>query len=453
MGHPTIFPTGVTIYDRNEAWNGYTLCAGGRGVSLLDMNGRELRRWEYAAARILPGGFVVGTAHGAVVKTAWDGKTVWQFDSDEELVAAVPAAVADAGAPSESMLILLNRKVDDSKVSGKSLLDSRIVEAAGDGSIVWEWNAHEHFEELGFGEDAKNVIYRLPSDDPAHGGGGLWLGINGISVLGPNEWFDRGDERFNPQNIAFSSRNANILGVISKKTGEIVWRLGPDFSGASFGQVIGPHDFHLIKKGLSGEGDFLVFDNGGLAGYGASNGVSKYGTARERRDYSRVIEFHPTVNKMVWQYTPTEAGHIQPLDAYKFYSPFFGAAQRLPNGNTLITEGDNGRLFEVTLEHKTVWEYVNPHFSKTDGLLENHLCRATRVPYDWVPQLAPPKEESVAAKNVCTFRVAGAGSAIGKVTRVAGVELNRDKLVDDPFTHVGKAGPELSNFCVVDSGE
>jgi len=41
-----------------------------------------------------------------------------------------------------------------------------------------------------------------------------------------------------------------------------------------------------------------------------------------------------------------------------------GYAQRLPNGNTLITESSFGRFFEVTKQGEIVWEYVNPFFGK-----------------------------------------------------------------------------------------
>jgi hypothetical protein len=34
--------------------------------------------------------------------------------------------------------------------------------------------------------------------------------------------------------------------------------------------------------------------------------------------------------------------------------------QRLPNGNTLITEETGGRIFEVTPDREIVWEFVNP---------------------------------------------------------------------------------------------
>src|SRR5204863_10108777 len=43
-----------------------------------------------------------------------------------------------------------------------------------------------------------------------------------------------------------------------------------------------------------------------------------------------------------------------------FYSFMISGAERLGNGNTLITEGATGRLFEVTSEGETVWEYVSP---------------------------------------------------------------------------------------------
>ncbi|KAA2300387.1 thioredoxin, partial [Clostridioides difficile] len=90
---------------------------------------------------------------------------------------------------------------------------------------------------------------------------------------------------------------------------------------------------------------------------------------------------------------------------YKFYSPYISSAQRLPNGNTLITEGSNGRLFEVTAEHELVWEYVSPY---TDGRNTNMVYRSYRVPYQWVPQLEKPQEVAIEAIDVSTYRVPGA---------------------------------------------
>ncbi len=89
--------------------------------------------------------------------------------------------------------------------------------------------------------------------------------------------------------------------------------------------------------------------------------------------------------EIVWQHTPKEAGLLHPTDSNRYYSPFISSAQRLPNGNTLITEGSGGRIFEVTPEHEMVWEYISPYWGKMMHM--NMVYRAYRVPYEWVPQL------------------------------------------------------------------
>ena len=47
-------------------------------------------------------------------------------------------------------------------------------------------------------------------------------------------------------------------------------------------------------------------------------------------------------------------------DSVSFYSFFISGARRLPTGNTIICEGEQGRIFEVTYSGEKVWEYVNP---------------------------------------------------------------------------------------------
>ena len=132
---------------------------------------------------------------------------------------------------------------------------------------------------ISFDEAAKNTLYRNPGIH--EGAGGDWMHINNFSTLGENKWFDAGDTRFHPDNIIFDARNTNILGIIEKATGKIVWRLGPDFNESEatrkLGWIIGQHHLHMIPKGLPGEGDLLVFDNGGEAGYGVPNPASPNG--------------------------------------------------------------------------------------------------------------------------------------------------------------------------------
>lgn len=63
----------------------------------------------------------------------------------------------------------------------------------------------------------------------------------------------------------------------------------------------------------------------------------------------------------------------------------------------MITEGAYSRVFEVTPDHETVWEYIGPAgLTSSEGGLPTHtLYRAYRIPYEWVPQLQKPVEKAV----------------------------------------------------------
>lgn len=118
----------------------------------------------------------------------------------------------------------------------------------------------------------------------------------------------------------------------------------------------------------------------------------------------------PVTLEITWQYTPLEAGALLFTDASRFYSSYISAAQRLPNGNTLITEGSDGRLIEVTPEHEIVWEYINPYFKRFLGTFTNNMVyRAYRVPYEWIPQLEKPEEVSIKPVDIDISRAGFTG--------------------------------------------
>ena len=88
-------------------------------------------------------------------------------------------------------------------------------------------------EERGQGEAiARNLMYRDPNYYTGFGNShiaGDWVHTNSMSVLGPNKWYDAGDKRFHPDNIIIDCRDANIILIIEKATGNIVWKIGPYF--------------------------------------------------------------------------------------------------------------------------------------------------------------------------------------------------------------------------------
>ena len=222
-------------------------------------------------------------------------------------------------------------------------------------------------------------------------------------------------------NIIVDGREANIIFIISKATGKIVWKLGPDYDNSpeakAIGWIIGQHHCHMVPRGLPGEGNILIFDNGGWGGYDVPNPGSPTGVKAALRDHSRVLEIDPVAMKIVWQYTPTEAGFLAPMDCNRFYSPFISGMQRLPNGNTLITEGSDGRVFEVTKDHELVWEFISPYWGQK--LPMNMVYRAYRVPYEWVPQLGKQEETPIERIDVNAFRMPGAAALGDRDSEIA----------------------------------
>ena len=162
--------------------------------------------------------------------------------------------------------------------------------------------------------------------------------------------------------------------------------------------MIGHHHPHIIPKGLPGAGSLLVFDNGGASGYGFANPATPNGVRSVRRHSSRVLEINPVTFEKVWEYS------VPGGQSFRFFSHYVSAAQRLPNGNTMITEGADGRLFEVTSTGEIVWEYISP-FLNDEPPVNNVVYRAYRLPYDWVPQLKRPKERAVVPPEGMDFRV------------------------------------------------
>jgi hypothetical protein len=148
----------------------------------------------------------------------------------------------------------------------------------------------------------------------------------------------------------------------------------------------------MIASDLPGAGNILIFDNGGSSGFGPPSPIAPNGSGVYARATSRIIEVDPVTFELVWSY-----------DGPNFYAMNISGVQRLPNGNTLITEGPSGRLFEVTTDGDIVWEYIHPVY--TGSRESNSVYRAYRVPYDWIPQLEMPRENPISPPARAGYRV------------------------------------------------
>jgi hypothetical protein len=421
LATPRIYPTGVTIYDPAKSYNSFVCFSAMDGnTHLIDMNGNEVHRWNHAG---LPGEIIdpklIGGklghvllqltdgedkrggifSNGTVGELDWDGRIIWEWGEH------APGGAARqnhdwARLPNGNTLLLVAMPHAVRGLGPKIIGDQGIYEVSPEGAIVWKWVAGDHLSEFGISPAGMKYLRERIARTPVD----IWgyLEINDMQVLGPNKWYDAGDKRFAPENIILDSRKGNFVIIIDRTTGKVVWRLGPDFSDSQFfadqrivnnsiprpvDQISGQHDAQLIPEGLPGAGNLLLFDDQGGAGFppvllGVYAG-------------SRVLEIDPVQKQIVWQYTGESSGR----PPWTFFSSFVSSARRLPNGNTLIDEGMNGRIFQVTPSGEIVWEYLNSHQGPMNFggklLPSSMVFRAQPVPYDWVPPGTPHSEVPV----------------------------------------------------------
>jgi len=376
LAFPTVYPHGTTIYKPDKCFNGYTIfpARGEEGTILIDMNGNVVKQWnnvgvEQHPVKLLPGGYVMGATGdpGTIVDHVdsnelsvvdWDGNIIWSYPN-----AGVHDDFQREGNPVGYYVPGMDPYVN----KGKTLILSNqdvpyndyIYEVDYEGTVIFEWLLSDHFGPL-LNYIKKNVCWDVKKialktiEDP--------LDIHSASWVGPNKWYDAGDERFHPDNIILSGNLAGISIIVDRRTGAVAW-ISPTIDG------VGLHA-HVIPKVLPGEGNVLAVQT--------IRGCGTY----ELKGYSSVVEFNPITGQIVWRYNALKAEYA---DASRFYTINGGGAQRLPNGNTLITEGDSGRIFEVTYDHETVWEYVSPFYNME--VRSNLVYRAYRVPWGYIPQL------------------------------------------------------------------
>jgi len=167
-------------------------------------------------------------------------------------------------------------------------------------TIDWEWRCRDHIPLTDVPPDMNIVLWGLGHD---------WTHANTIV-------FDESAGR-----VYLSVRNLNRLYAIDYPSGEVAWVMG---DGGDFGQGLfdHAHGFELVAPNR-----FLVLDNR---------------TFMPPPKYSRVIEigFDAEARRaeVVWEYRGTP----------DFYTDFLGAVQKQPNDEVLVTDGTNGRIFQVS---------------------------------------------------------------------------------------------------------
>jgi uncharacterized protein (UPF0248 family) len=336
---------GLRACEPERAYPGFTLFAPhfvqNRNVYLIDLQGEVVHTWNLPYPPGLSGYLTErGTLFyngrtseenflnrfpfkgGVVLEADWNGKVLWEVRHRDHhhhgillrngnvllhCMGEVPDEIARRviGGMTENSLLSGQYAPRPEAEAGKMYSDY-LAELTPAGQTVWEWRTWEHLDPVADG------IAEVQAPRT------LWAQGNSVQELPDGD-------------ILASYRPTSTVIRISRKTGKIVWKLGPP-------TVAGQHAPNVLENG-----NILIFDNG----------VHRLD---DSVPYSRAIEINPATNEIVWKY--------QDKPSWNFFSPRMGNAQRLPNGNTLITESSFGRFFEVTNDGETVWEYVNPFFGK-----------------------------------------------------------------------------------------
>ena len=348
---------GLIGCDEEKVCPGYLLYApmtGGGAVYLVDTQGNEVHQWSLPHppglyGYLLPNGnlFYGGKTMdetwdrfpswkrfkgGVMLEADWQGNIIWEHWDQEHHHDA--RRTAEGGAiylTVEPMSAELTAQIKGGVpgTDAEGMWADVIVEVDRAGDRIWEWHAAEHLD-----PERHVLTFNDLRDEWSHG--------NTVAPLS--------DDR-----VMFSFRNISTVGIIDKKSGDIVWQLGDTVLAQQ-------HDPNLLPNG-----NVLIYDNGSHRKHTG-------------QPFSRVIEVDPSTNEIVWQY--------QDSPVYNFFSAYISGARRLPNGNTLITEGMFGRMFQVTPEGQVVWEYINPYyFEDAEGQVANRVFRSTHYLPEEVPNL------------------------------------------------------------------
>ena len=437
----TAWTVGLLACTEEASTDGYTLFAPmpSNTTYLIDSEGRYLHSWTSPGehrpglsaylledgdllraaniAQTAGGNFSGGGTAGKVERISWNGTLEWSWEySSENYISHHDIEPMPNGNllmiawedRSEAEAIQAGRNpaiASDSPGGQNNVWPDHIIEVEPVGNqsanIVWEWYAWDHLIQ-DFDETKDN--YGVVSDHPER------LNINYVGATGNQagraDWMHCNGIDYHPilDQIALSCKGMNEVYIIDHSTtteeaagstggnsgqgGDILYRWGnPQVYGkglSSDQQLFGQHDVQWIPEGHEHAGQLMVFNNGNGRAVPYSS-VEILETGNINGTYSLLSNgtFGPLQPTWTWDQGET------------MYSGAVSGAQPLPNGNTLVTHGTKGTLFEISADGDIVWHYISPigaqgAFNQSEpvpagnwaGATANPIFKATHYPID-----------------------------------------------------------------------
>ncbi len=364
------------------AFNGFTLYSpnNSKYAYLLDMSNKKVKTWTFDksggyATYLLSDGSVIrpalstnsslagGGEAGVIQKYNWAGTKTWEYTYSSSTyrthhdIEPMPNGnvLCIAWEVKSATEATAAGYKSNSQIIPDAILEIQPSGTTG-GTIVWEWHAWNHLiQEYNSSKNNYGTVSAHPellninmSANSSSGGG--WMHCNSVKY---NADLDQ---------IVISSHNLNELYVIdhstttaqaashsggkSGKGGDILYRWGCPanygLSGTSYFDVV--HSACWVPSGYPGAGHIMAFNN------------------RAASTTSQIVELNQPTNGYTYSYTSGSAySPSAPYWAYTasgFYAVHLGGCQRLPNGNTLITQSLIGKMFEVDSLGNVLWTYT-----------------------------------------------------------------------------------------------
>lgn len=342
MVDPDYENTGVIKHDEDRAFEGFNFYTSRRRseATLIDMEGKVAHRWgtveegDWQHATLLPNGeVIVLVKEKFIVKYDKDSNEKWRVEGRYH---------HDLDVDDSGVVYALSRRLrEDSKRHPKlPTVEDYVQVLSPDGEEREQISVLGAIEKSPYAfmlADGRSQLVRKVARANPNKRNDEYdiLHTNHVEVLDGTFAFK--NPAFKKGNLLISPRNIHSAIIVDPATSEIVW-----IWGAS--NMMFPHDPTVTEKG-----NLLFFNNG------------------NEKTRSQVVEVDPSTYEIVWTY-----------EAKDLYSNKRGSNQRLPNGNTLITESDTGYVMEVTVEGDVVWKFANPAMDGRKRMAIWRMWRYTR---------------------------------------------------------------------------
>jgi hypothetical protein len=365
--------TGVDDYRVEDTFNGltlYTTMGAYPNAELIDMNGKVVHRWQLSMAKacedasagsrkaaddrthwhrvkLFPNGDLVANYNiagetpygGGLIRIDKNSNVVWRYmqyvhhDFDIDESGAVYALIHEN----------TKEQIPAAPHLKTPMLKDYIVLLSSQGKELKRIGVLDSFAKSEKYRHYLDTIKSHPKGDHTH--------TNDVSLI--TEAFARHHDFCKAGDLLISLRESSMLAIVNIEREEVVW--------AARGIWEFQHDPDPLDNG-----NLLIFDNRGNNGPGG---------------ISRILEWNPRSGAIDWCYVGTA---LEP-----FESNSRGCQELLPNGNMLITESNRGRLFEITRNGETVWEFNNPHRLEENKTLTGVMYSAQRYSRDALTFLGP----------------------------------------------------------------